>query len=94
MIHKRQMKQKEHNTNLAKAKEVARDHIGERPDYYKMLKKAEKSSTNPKDDVLIHTYKGIVELNLTNEIDDFSVSKLDAKARTVTVKAEIGRAHV
>ena len=38
--------EKEHNTNLAKAKEVARDHIGERPDYYKMLKKAERTDKN------------------------------------------------
>jgi Domain of unknown function (DUF6321) len=38
--------EKEHNTNLAKAKEVARDHIGERPDYYKMLNKAEKTDKN------------------------------------------------
>lgn len=38
--------EKEHNTNLAKAKEVARDHIGERPDYYKMLNKAERSDKN------------------------------------------------
>lgn len=35
--------EKEHNTNIEKAKQVARDHIGERPDYYKMLKKAEKT---------------------------------------------------
>ena len=26
--------EKEHNTNEAKAEEVARDHINERPDYY------------------------------------------------------------
>lgn len=38
--------EKEHNTNLAKAKEVARDHIGERPDYYSMLSKAEKTDKN------------------------------------------------
>ena len=33
----------EHNKDVAKAKQVARDHINERPDYYKMLKKAEKT---------------------------------------------------
>lgn len=38
--------EKEHNTNLEKAKQVARDHIGERPDYYKMLKKAETTDKN------------------------------------------------
>ena len=42
--------EKEHNTNLAKAKEVARDHIGERPDYYKMLKKAEKTPVSMKEE--------------------------------------------
>lgn len=31
-------------------------------------------------------YKGIIELNLTNEIDDFAVVKLDAKTRTLTTK--------
>lgn len=38
--------EKEHNTDIAKAKQVARDHIGERPDYYKMLKKAETTDKN------------------------------------------------
>ena len=38
--------EKEHNTNQKKAEEVARDHIGERPDYYKMLSKAEKTDKN------------------------------------------------
>ena len=38
--------EKEHNTNQSKAEQVARDHIGERPDYYKMLKKAEKTDKN------------------------------------------------
>jgi sulfide dehydrogenase [flavocytochrome c] flavoprotein subunit len=32
-------------------------------------------------------YKGIVELNLTNEIDDYAVASVDAKARTVTLKS-------
>ena len=38
--------EKEHNNNQSKAEQVARDHIGERPDYYKMLKKAEKTDKN------------------------------------------------
>ena len=42
--------EKEHNTNLSKAKQVARDHIGERPDYYKMLKKAEKTPVSVKEE--------------------------------------------
>ncbi len=32
-------------------------------------------------------YKGIVEMNLTNDIDDFSVTNFDAKAKEVTTKA-------
>ncbi len=32
-------------------------------------------------------YKGIVEMNLTNDIDDFAVTKVDAKTRTLTTKA-------
>ena len=31
-------------------------------------------------------YDGIIELNLTNEIDDFAVAKLDAQAMTLTTK--------
>lgn len=42
--------EKEHNTDLSKAKQVARDHIGERPDYYKMLKKAEKTPVSVKEE--------------------------------------------
>lgn len=32
-------------------------------------------------------YKGIIELNLTNEIDDFAATSLDAQSKSVTVKA-------
>ena len=32
-------------------------------------------------------YKGIVELNLTNDIDDFAVTRFDAKAKEITTKA-------
>ncbi len=32
-------------------------------------------------------YKGIVELNLTNDIDDFSVTSFDAKAKEATAKS-------
>lgn len=38
--------EQEHDTDLTKASETARDHIGERPDYYKMLDKAEKMDKN------------------------------------------------
>ncbi len=32
-------------------------------------------------------YKDIIELNLSNEIDDFAVTKIDAKTKTLTTKA-------
>lgn len=32
-------------------------------------------------------YKGILEMNLTNDIDDFSVTQFDAKAKEITTKA-------
>ncbi len=32
-------------------------------------------------------YKGIIEMNLSNEIDDYAVTKIDAKTRTLTTKA-------
>ncbi len=32
-------------------------------------------------------YKGIIELNLSNDIDDFSVTKVDAKSREIFTKA-------
>jgi hypothetical protein len=46
--------EKEHNTDEKKAEQVARDHIAERPDYYHMLKKAEKSKVSLKES----TYSG------------------------------------
>jgi len=42
--------EKEHNTDQAKAEEVARDHISERPDYYKMLNKAVKTKVQMKEE--------------------------------------------
>lgn len=51
--------EKEHNTNLAKAEEVARDHIAERPDYYKMLKKAEKTPVTMKEESGIAGVRGL-----------------------------------
>ena len=41
--------EKEHTKNDKEAKEVARDHLGERPDYYKKLKKIEKSPISMKE---------------------------------------------
>ena len=51
--------EKEHNTNLAKAKQVARDHIGERPDYYSMLKKAEKTPVSMKEENVTGAVRGL-----------------------------------
>lgn len=36
--------EKEHTTNAKVAREIALDHLGERPDYYKRLKKVEEST--------------------------------------------------
>ena len=38
--------EKEHTTDTKKASEIARDHLGERPDYYRKLSKMEKSKIN------------------------------------------------
>ena len=51
--------EKEHNTNEAKAEEVARDHINERPDYYSMLKKAEKSKIKLKEETGVSGVRGL-----------------------------------
>lgn len=51
--------EKEHNTNLEKAKQVARDHIAERPDYYKMLKKAEKTKVSMKEESGVGGIRGL-----------------------------------
>jgi len=51
--------EKEHNTNQKKAEEVARDHIGERPDYYKMLKKAEKTKVSMKEEMGVGGVRGL-----------------------------------
>jgi len=51
--------EKEHNTDLSKAKQVARDHIGERPDYYKMLKKAEKTPVSMKEESATGAVRGL-----------------------------------
>jgi NADPH-dependent 2,4-dienoyl-CoA reductase/sulfur reductase-like enzyme len=39
------------------------------------------------DEAIAKYYKGIVEMNLSNDIDDFSVTGLDVKGREVTTKA-------
>jgi len=49
----------EHNKNLAKAKQVARDHIAERPDYYQKLKKMEKTPVSMKEETGIGAVRGL-----------------------------------
>jgi hypothetical protein len=51
--------EKEHNSAEWKAEEVARDHINERPDYYSMLKKAEKSKIKLKE----NTHTGVASVS-------------------------------
>ena len=43
--------EKEHTKNEKEAREVARDHLAERPDYYKKLKKVEKSPISMKEGI-------------------------------------------
>ncbi len=46
--------EKEHTKSDKEAREIARDHIGEKPDYYKKLKKIEEGiSTSPESDYII-----------------------------------------
>ena len=49
----------EHNKNLSKAKQVARDHISERPDYYQKLKKMEKSPVSLKEENSVSAVRGL-----------------------------------
>ena len=49
----------EHNKNLSKAKQVARDHISERPDYYQKLKKMEKSQVSLKEENSVSAVRGL-----------------------------------
>lgn len=51
--------EKEHTTNIAKANEIARDHIGERPDYYKKLHKLEKSKISMKEETGVGGVRGL-----------------------------------
>jgi len=49
----------EHNKNLDKARQVARDHIAERPDYYQKLKKMEKSPVSIKEENGVGAIRGL-----------------------------------
>ena len=49
----------EHNKNLSKARQVARDHISERPDYYQKLKRMEKSPISMKEENSVSAVRGL-----------------------------------
>jgi hypothetical protein len=49
----------EHNKNINKARQVARDHINERPDYYQKLKKMEKTPVSMKEETGIGGVRGL-----------------------------------
>jgi len=49
----------EHNKNLSKARQVARDHIAERPDYYQKLKRMEKSPISMKEENSVSAVRGL-----------------------------------
>jgi hypothetical protein len=51
--------EKEHNKSIVKARQVARDHINERPDYYNKLKKMEKTPVSVKEETGISGVRGL-----------------------------------
>ena len=51
--------EKEHTKSIAKARQVARDHIAERPDYYKKLHKMEKTPISMKEETGISGVRGL-----------------------------------
>lgn len=51
--------EKEHDKNIADAKQIARDHLSERPDYYKKLHKLEKSKVSMKEDTGVTGTNGV-----------------------------------
>lgn len=51
--------EKEHTKSLAKARQVARDHIAERPDYYKKLRKMEKTPIAMKEETGVSGVRGL-----------------------------------
>lgn len=48
--------EKEHTNDEAIAKEIAKDHLAELPDYYTRLKKMEEEGKKELSEVLIHRY--------------------------------------
>ena len=76
--------EKEHNTNLEKAKEVARDHIAERPDYYKMLKKAEKTKVSMKEESGVGGVRGLGYVSGDPSGTDYVKQYIDSNAMSYT----------
>ena len=61
--------EKEHTKSMAKARQVARDHIAERPDYYKKLHKMEKSPISMKEDTSTVGVRGLGNVTGNPAID-------------------------
>lgn len=62
----------EHNKNLSKARQVARDHIAERPDYYQKLKKMEKSPVSMKEENSVSAIRGLGYVSGDPAVDPIS----------------------
>lgn len=62
----------EHNKNISKARQVARDHIAERPDYYQKLKKMEKSPVSVKEENSISAVRGLGYVSGDPAVDPIS----------------------
>lgn len=84
----------EHNRDKAKAKQVARDHINERPDYYKRLRSMERLpirmkeglSTEPERDTApIGDYTGASRKVM--KVDEVKLPKIPEKVKTKVKKA-------
>ena len=72
--------EKEHNTDERKAEQVARDHINERPDYYKMLKKADKSKISIKEETGISGIRGLGFVSGDPAVADYIQQYIDTNA--------------
>lgn len=79
--------EKEHNTNREKAKQVARDHIEERPDYYKMLDKADKMDKNKLDEFKTDNFPS------SNSIEDRRSPERKADDSKLSPGKDIGDAN-
>ena len=84
----------EHDKSMKNAKEIARDHISERPDYYKKLRKMEKTkismkegmSTEPeRDSQIIGDLTG--SSRKVMKVDEVKLPKVPEKVKSKTKKA-------